>query len=150
MSTDPIVQSPLDSDQEPAPRHGRPSLRHASLVFAGGTIGAGARAGVTLWTPEAAALTTVVAINVAGAFALGVLLERLSMRGPDVGRPRDVRMLLGTGVLGGFTTYSAIAVDAAQLAAVGPLSLILFALGQTVLGVAAAWLGIRLAGRRAA
>ena len=36
------------------------------------------------------------------------------------------------------------------IAGLGALPLIMFSLGQTVLGVAAAWLGIRLAGRRAA
>lgn len=54
-------------------------------------------------------------INITGAFALGLLLEALAQRGPDEGRRRALRLLVGTGFLGGFTTYSALAVDSALL-----------------------------------
>jgi CrcB protein len=54
-------------------------------------------------------------INLVGAFALGVLLEALGRRGPDHGRRRLLRLLLGTGFLGGFTTYSALSVDTVSL-----------------------------------
>ncbi len=37
---------------------------------------------------------------------LGALLESLARRGPDEGRRRAIRLLVGTGGLGGFTTYS--------------------------------------------
>lgn len=55
------------------------------------------------------------AINVTGAFVLGLLLELLARRGPDIGHRRAVRLLVGTGVLGGYTTYSAFAVETAAL-----------------------------------
>ncbi|SJN37995.1 CrcB protein [Micrococcus luteus Mu201] len=54
-------------------------------------------------------------INITGALALGVLLEALAHRGPDAGRRRVLRLLLGTGVLGGFTTYSTLAESTAAL-----------------------------------
>ena len=46
-------------------------------------------------------------INVVGAFLLSVLLELLAKHGLDIGWSRRVRLGVGTGALGGFTTYSA-------------------------------------------
>jgi len=43
------------------------------------------------------------------------LLEVLAHRGPDVGSRQLLRIFGGTGIIGGFTTYSALAVDTAQL-----------------------------------
>lgn len=65
-------------------------------------------------TPAALPLG-ILLINLTGAFALGLLLEALARRGPDEGRRRALRLLFGTGFLGGFTTYSALAVDSALL-----------------------------------
>jgi CrcB protein len=50
-------------------------------------------------------------VNLAGAFVLGLLLEGLVRRGPDVGLRRQLRLFAGTGFCGGFTTYSALAVE---------------------------------------
>lgn len=86
------------------------------LVFAGGTAGTLTRFGLAEVIPTPAGLPLgILLINVSGAFALGLLLEALARRGPDVGRRRVWRLLLGTGFLGGFTTYSALAVDSALL-----------------------------------
>lgn len=75
-----------------------------------------ARFGLAEVVPTAAALPfDILLINVTGAFALGLLLEALARRGPDEGRRRVLRLLFGTGFLGGFTTYSALAVDSALL-----------------------------------
>jgi len=49
-------------------------------------------------------------INVVGAFLLGVLLERLRRARGEPERRRLVRLFSGTGFLGCFTTYSALAV----------------------------------------
>ncbi|WP_336296670.1 CrcB family protein [Arthrobacter antioxidans] len=82
-------------------------------------------------------------INSSGAFALGLLLEALARRGPDVDRRRALRLLVGTGFLGGFTTYSALAVDSALLLGAGraaeglgylALSVVV-GLGATALGI---------------
>jgi fluoride exporter len=54
-------------------------------------------------------------VNIVGALLLGVLLEALAHRGPDEGRRRTLRLLLGTGVLGGFTMYSTLAESTAAL-----------------------------------
>ncbi len=54
-------------------------------------------------------------INLVGSFVLGGLLEVLSRTGSDVGWRRAVRVGFGTGVIGGFTTYSTFIVEAALL-----------------------------------
>lgn len=104
--------------------------------------------GVALPAPGGWPLPTLL-INLAGALALGALLESLARRGPDVGARRLVRLTVGTGFLGAFTTYSTLAVDAAHLLTGGrtadgvwylALSLLAGA-AATLLGVSgAAWL----------
>ncbi|MEV7660865.1 CrcB family protein [Paenarthrobacter sp. NPDC089316] len=117
------------------------------IVAAGGVLGAMTRYGMGLVipAPDAWPLPTLV-INLTGALALGAVLEGLSRRGPDVGSRRVVRLALGTGFLGAYTTYSTLAVDAVHLlaanavpAAVGYLAASL--LGGAVATITGIWLG---------
>ncbi|MGB4136390.1 MAG: CrcB family protein, partial [Microbacterium sp.] len=83
-------------------------LVRALLVAAGGTLGVAARMLLGMAIPDAGGLPLSVLIaNVAGALLLGVLTARLPAT--------NLRLFLGTGVLGGFTTYSALAVGGVQL-----------------------------------
>ena len=85
------------------------------------------------------------------AAGLGALLEHLARRGPDVGRRRALRVTLGTGFCGGFTTYSALANDTDGLLRSGLVGHALaYAVGTLVLGLAAGALGILVARRRPA
>lgn len=77
-----------------------------------------------------------------GAFCLGLVLTILARLGPDEGRRRDLRLTLGTGLLGGFTTYSLLAVQTLQRL---PLLGLIYGLASVVLGVAAAGIGVRAA-----
>ncbi|PYY35329.1 CrcB family protein [Curtobacterium sp. MCJR17_055] len=107
-------------DGRPAgpPPHLRAGL--IALVALGGALGTAVRAVLAAVLPPVDGISwTILAINVAGAFCLGLLLEHLALTGPDVGRRRTVRLFVGTGVLGGFTTYSALADDTARLIDVG-------------------------------
>ncbi len=92
-------------------------LRDFLLIGTGGTLGTAARYALDVTFPAVPGTmpVTIFLINMAGAFLLGLLLEGLYRRGSDVGWRRDVRLLVGTGLLGGFTTYSTFAVGAAQL-----------------------------------
>ncbi len=73
-------------------------------------------------------------VNALGAFALCVLLGSLPSR--------RVRLLLGTGLLGGFTTFSAFAVDAVLIADEGrPATAVAYVLVGVVTLVAGALLG---------
>lgn len=118
------------------------------LVAAGGTIGTALRQGLLLLAPDLEAFPfTTFGVNLAGAFALGLLLEVLVRSGPDVGRRRGIRLLVGTGVLGGFTTYSALATATAVLAVTGLAGwAVAYALGTVVLGAALSVAGIALGG----
>jgi CrcB protein len=85
----------------------------------------------------------IVGINIGGAFLLGLLLETLTGRGVDTGRRRQLRLLFGTGLLGGFTTYSALATDTSLLLAEDRMgTALLYALGTVVIGALASWAGI--------
>jgi len=118
------------------------------LVFVGGAVGTGAREALALAfpAPPGGFPTTILLINVAGAFVLGVLLETLSRSGPDEGNSRRLRLLLGTGVLGGFTTYSAFAADSAVLLQGAPIVAVLYVAATLVAGLVASILGIAAGG----
>ncbi|MBO1756326.1 CrcB family protein [Allobranchiibius sp. CTAmp26] len=105
----------VDVDDDGRPVHLRAT--YAAYVGLGGFVGTGVREALSLWFPTPADRVnwTILMVNVSGAFLLGVLVQLLAGRGPDHGRRRTVRLLLGTGVLGGFTTYSTFANGAAQL-----------------------------------
>jgi CrcB protein len=122
------------------------------LVFAGGVAGTAARDAVSQvvasWGSWPAATFCV---NLVGAFALGVLLETLGRRGPDIGVRQRVRLLLGTGFLGAFTTYSALAVEVDLLVRDGYAWVALaYALATVVLGFFASTAGIWVASPRGA
>jgi CrcB protein len=127
--------------------HLRP--RSILLVAAGGALGTAARHLVGQAVPHVRGVPVgVLLINVLGAFLLGLLLERLLRTGPDTGGRLDLRLLLGTGLLGGFTTYSALATDTvALLAAGGAGRALAYALGTLVLGLLASLLGVWCGGR---
>ena len=80
------------------------------------------------------------AINVVGAYAATKLL-RGPLRHHD---PNDVtRLLLITGLFGGFTSYSSLFVDLAAIWHVSVLGSIFMALMAILSGVFAGWLGLR-------
>ena len=118
--------------------------RYLGLVAAGGAVGTALRALLTIAIPPLGHVPVATfGINIVGAFLLGALLESLARRGPDEGRRRALRLLLGTGVLGGFTTYSALAVDTTLLLTRDTLgAALLYALGTIILGAVATWAGI--------
>lgn len=111
------------------------------LVAAGSALGSLARVGVQQLVPDP--WTALWLVDVGGALLLGVLTGAL------VGRPagRWLVPLLGPGVLGGFTTLSAVTVLVADSGDGWPTAFLSLA-AMTVAGVLAAWAGVRL-GRRA-
>jgi CrcB protein len=134
-----------DTETDARPPHRR--WRFLGLVALGGAVGTGARASLAAAVPAVHGLSwTILAINVVGAFCLGLLLDALAQRGPDVGRRRSLRLFVGTGVLGGFTTYSTLADDTARLLDVGRWGAGTgYALLSVVLGLVAAAAGMWVA-----
>lgn len=115
------------------------------VVVAGGVAGVATRELLLLAFSGAAEPTSIILpiatmiVNVVGSFLLGVVVESLGDRHP-LGRA-----FLGTGVLGGFTTYSAFAVQTATLLGSAPIAGIALALASVLLGLAGAVLGVVVA-----
>ena len=129
---------------------GRPAhlqWKHLGLVAVGGVLGTALRELVSLVIPAVDGVPVAIfAINILGAFALGVLLEALVRSGPDEGRLRLLRLFIGTGVLGGFTTYSALATDTSLLVASDRVAAALtYSLATIIVGALATWAGVAMA-----
>lgn len=117
--------------------------RTLGVVVAGGMLGVAVRAAMVAPAEAGLVPTLTVGINVLGSLLLGVVVGVLDGR-----RPR-LRAFLGTGVLGGFTTYSAFAVQTIELARDSVPSALLLVAVSLLGGVAAALAGLFL-GRRMA
>jgi fluoride exporter len=116
------------------------------LAAVGGALGALGRAGVAGAVPRAPGgwpWGTLV-VNLVGCLLLGALLAALAARRPDAER---TQVFLGAGVLGGFTTYSAFALEVTELIASGrPLAAAAYVAVSVVGGVLAVALGVRVCG----
>lgn len=110
-----------------------------AAVSVGGAVGALARWGVAEALPGAGPWATL-GINLAGCLLIGVLVAVVT----DVAAaPPLVRPLLGTGVLGGFTTFSGYALDGTHLLAEGRVAAAATYLAGTLAGaVLATWLAL--------
>jgi CrcB protein len=117
-------------------------------VFAGGCLGALSRYGLTLLYPakDGSWPAATFLVNLLGAFILGLLLEGLARRGDDTGARRFVRLGIGTGFLGAFTTYSTLAVDANLLVKNGHVPLAAaYTFASVAAGLLLSALGIQIA-----
>ncbi|GGN32142.1 hypothetical protein GCM10012285_02150 [Streptomyces kronopolitis] len=137
---------PVDPDTaiDPWPsRAGRtPARKHAAIltaIAAGGVIGACARYGASvLWpTAPAAFPWTTFWVNVTGCAAMGVLMVLITER--FAVHPL-MRPFLGTGVLGGYTTFSTSTLDTQRLLVGGhPGTGVLYAAGTLLASFGAVW-----------
>ena len=83
------------------------------------------------------------AVNVAGSFAMGVFVELLARR---FNASNELRLFIATGVLGGFTTFSAFSLDFAVLWERGAaLPALAYAITSVVGSILALFLGLWLA-----
>ena len=112
------------------------------VLFAGGGVGAALRYALGLWVDERTGPGFpwgTFAVNVAGCFAIGVLA---TMADEHAWISPPARLLLVTGLLGGFTTFSTFGMETWQLVEDGAGWLALAnAGGSVVAGVAAVVLG---------
>ena len=148
MSSDTDSHRSAGSGTDETPIRPPGTLRWVPLIMLGGALGTAARAGLeTRFPPMPAALPwTTLTINLIGSYVLGLLLEALSAAGPDRGVRRAARLTLGTGILGGFTTYSTFMVETADRLRSGHALLALaYLVGSVVVCLAAAALGISTA-----
>jgi len=124
------------------------SIGDIGLVAVGGATGTALRYGLTLVLPPVHGIpVAILTANVVGAFVLGLLLESLSGLRLDRGTSRRLRLGVGTGVLGGFTTYSTLAADTVTLGLSDLLLAGAYGAGTVIIGALASILGIVLARR---
>ncbi len=151
VTSAPLPRPPRAPEGRPVPPARVPhrDWRLVGWVALGGAVGSALRyaAALALPTPGGWPLGTL-AVNVVGAFLLGLLLEAVARRGPETRRLQRLRLTLGTGVLGGFTTYSSFALEVDQLLRDGAAALAVGYLGASlVLGTLAALAGVAAGAR---
>ena len=117
--------------------------REVVAVFCGGVAGALARAGVGEALPHGGPAWpwATLAVNVAGAFVLGLVVARAARW----------RMLMGTGFCGALTTFSALQLELVRMLDDGRIGLaVAYAAASLALGLAAVSLGLAAPARRPA
>jgi CrcB protein len=116
------------------------------LVAVGGAIGASLRHLVNIGAMRLVGSGFpwgTMAVNVAGSLAMGVFVEVLARR---FNASNELRLLVATGVLGGFTTFSAFSLDFAALWDRGAAAAAIFyAAASVLLSLAAIFAGMWLA-----
>ena len=126
----------------------QPSFLTASLLVAsGGALGSWLRLCVgRIWAsaigPVRAAAYPwgTLTVNVAGSLAMGLLIGWLARHGHG---GEATRLLLGVGVLGGFTTFSSFSLDIVTLIERGQTTVaISYLAASLVAGIAGLWLGL--------
>jgi CrcB protein len=129
-----------------APAVPRVGARELVVIAFGGGGGAAARYAILHAEPVRAGAFpfTTLAINVGGAFVLAVLLESCARRGLETWW---LRPFAAIGVLGGFTTFSTLCVEAMLLGRDGHIALAaLYLIASGIAGIAVVVAGLRAAG----
>ena len=113
------------------------------IVFLGSGIGGALRHEVNVWAARLFGygfpLGTLI-VNVIGSFAMGLLAGYFAFR---PGLSQHVRLFLTTGILGGFTTFSAFSLDTALLIERHSYGLALgYAVGSVAASVSALFFGL--------
>ena len=130
----------------PGPARGEGAGVRYLLAALGGALGALARWGVATALPHSPGgwPWATLLVNLTGCLVFGALIAVLTTRSPE---PPWVRPFLAVGVLGGYTTYSAFAVEVVGLVEAGAPVLaagyVLVSLLGGVLAVAAGALAVR-------
>jgi fluoride exporter len=117
------------------------------MVFLGGGLGAAARHGVNLLSAQAGVGSRfpwgTLAINVLGSLLIGALAEWFALR---TQLPQPLRLFLITGVLGGFTTFSAFSLEVGLLMERGQMGAAAgYVLASVVAAIGAMFAGMYLA-----
>lgn len=118
-------------------------MTQALLVAGGGAIGSVLRYYVGVWALRLFGPVFpwgTLAVNVAGCFVIGLLAELITRK---FGASTELRLLLITGFLGGFTTFSAFSLDAISLFESGRAGLSVIYIAASVgLSLAAVFAGL--------
>lgn len=115
------------------------------IVFLGAGLGGALRHAVNLaalrWLGSGFSVGTM-AINIAGSFAMGLIAALFVIKGE---LPQEWRLFLTTGVLGGFTTFSAFSLETALLYERGEtLGAAAYVAASIILSIAAVFAGLQV------
>lgn len=115
------------------------------IVFIGAGIGGMLRQGVNVaalkWAGNGFPWGTLF-INILGSFVMGLVAEYWALKS---GLPQTTRLFLTTGILGGFTTFSAFSLDTALLYERGEtLTAAGYAIASVVLSISALFGGLAI------
>jgi CrcB protein len=115
------------------------------IVFLGGGLGAALRHGINVtvarWLGMAFPYATLI-INITGSVAMGLIAGYFAFKG---GASQHWRLFLTTGILGGYTTFSAFSLDAALLYERGELwAALLYVVLSVVLSILGLFAGLYL------
>ena len=115
------------------------------LVFIGGGLGASLRHAINVGCARACGINFpygTFVINITGSLVMGIIAGYLALKG-EASQPW--RLFVMTGILGGYTTFSAFSLDAVTLYQRGEMGLALFyVLGSVILSVAGLFAGLAL------
>ena len=116
------------------------------LVMAGGGIGAGLRHGMNIGAARLLGTEFpwgTFAINIIGSFLIGIAAAWFAFRNDAASQ--SLRLFLTTGILGGFTTFSAFSLDFALLFERGEImAAVWYVLGSVGLSLLAIFAGLWL------
>ena len=119
------------------------------LVAAGGAIGASLRHGAGILSVRHLPATwpwATFSVNLLGGFAMGLVAGWFALKAAEGGQ--DLRLFLATGVLGGFTTFSAFSLETMNmLRSVEAGKAFAYAALSVIFSVAALGLGLWIAKR---
>ncbi|MEQ4300617.1 fluoride efflux transporter CrcB [Plantactinospora sp. B6F1] len=136
-----------DEPDQPAASPYRPGWDVVAVVALGGALGSAGRYGLAVLWPHAATGVpwATLVTNLSGCALIGLLMRLVTTAATP---HRLVRPFLGTGILGGFTTFSTYAVESRALLAAGrPGVAVGYLLGTLAGALAAVRLGIWAADR---
>jgi len=118
-------------------------MRSSLIIFVGAGVGGVLRHLLNAWIMRLAGLEFplgILTINVIGSTAMGLVAGWFAFKGQA---PQDVRLFLTTGILGGFTTFSAFSLDAAILYERGQLGLaVVYVVASVALSVGGLFAGM--------
>jgi fluoride exporter len=118
---------------------------HVLLVAIGGAVGSVARYFVNLWAVRLWGATFpwgTFTVNIVGGLAIGFLSEVIARK---FNASTEMRLLLVTGVLGGFTTFSAFSLDAVGLFERGEMAFsVVYVVASVVISIVAVCVGLAL------